>query len=117
MGHGHYWMAKTYHICCLSSDNTFIMNLTHEGSWACDLCRGLTQIKPLNESSLSTRLNKSLLTRSLHSNIDEMCKILLEYSSAVSGCRDSPLLPRQASPPPSFIFFLFSIDIAENELL
>jgi hypothetical protein len=81
------------HIHCLSSDNTFIMNLTHGGSWACDLCKGLTQIKPLNESSLSTRLNKSLLTWTLHSNIDEMCKILSESSPVVSGCRDIPLLP------------------------
>lgn len=97
-----------YHICCLSSDNTFIMNLTHEGSWVCDLCKGLTQIKPLNESSLSTRLNKSLLTGSLYSNIDEMCKILLETSPAVSGCMDIPLLPSQASPfsPPLFFPFL-----------
>lgn len=68
------------------------MNLAHGGSWASDLCKGLTQIKTLNESSLSTRLNKFLITPRVHSNIDEMCKILLESIPAVSGYGDT-LLP------------------------
>lgn len=94
------------HILCCSSDNTFILYLAHGGSWACDLCKGLTQIKTLNESSLSTRLNKSLLTLRLHSNIDEMCKIVLE---SIPVCQDAGIhlscLVRHPSSSPSILSF------------